>query len=209
MGRIMIGVLRTCPLFTKIVDTFAPISNTNAQALKGIGVGAVGRYLENLTSTERDGIFAAGLGILPLSTAPTSPLTKELGISRADALFIKATQIGVPTGVHVMVDFEAQQGAHADIVAYDEALTAELSKHQYIPLAYVGAGQALSGAELYTLPDTHLYWRGGSLGMPEPSCGFAMWQIPPLEQKLTGVDVDMSITGADLKGRRPVLWWGS
>jgi hypothetical protein len=70
----------------------------------------------------------------------------------------------------------------------------------------VGAGQVLTGSELYSLPSVHLYWRGGSLGIPEPNCGFAIWQIPPLEQMVANTNVDVSVTGADLRGRRPMLW---
>ena len=78
-----------------------------------------------------------------------------------------------------------------------------------MPLAYVGAGQPLSAQELYALPSVHLYWRSGSRDMPEPLCEFAIWQIPPLEQIVAGVNVDMNITGADLRGRRPMLWYPS
>jgi len=202
-------VVRECPLFTKVVDRLAPISHELASALKSNGIGAVGRYLDNLTGYERDGLFAAGLGILPLSEAPapSAPLSSAFGQARAEALVQKAHLLGVPAGVHVMIDLEGQQGGHADAMAYDDALSAELAKNGYIPLAYIGAGQPLSGAELFALPHIRLYWRGGSLAVPEPQCGFALWQIPPLEQTVSGAIVDVSITGADLRGRRPMLWF--
>lgn len=203
----MIGTARACPLFTKLADTLSPISKEAALALKNAGIGAVGRYLENLTATERDGLFAAGLGILPLSKAPLSPLTKDYGRARAAAILQHAVALGLPHGAHVMIDLEAQHGAHADVMAYDNALAADLELAGYVPLAYVGAGQVLSEAELYALPSVHLYWRGGSLGMAEPRCGFAIWQIPPLEQHVAGVNVDVSLTGADFRGRPPILWY--
>lgn len=202
-------VARECPLFTKMIDRFAPISHELASALKSAGVGVVGRYLENLSVVERDGLFAAGLGILPLSEAPTSQLTEALGRARAESLIQRATLLGVPHGVHLMIDLEAQHGDHFNVTAYDKALSSEIAHAGYVTLAYVGAGQILSGTELYALPDVHLYWRGGSLGMPEPTCGFAIWQIPPLEQMISGAQVDVSMTGADLRGRRPMLWWPS
>lgn len=70
----MSGVARAVPLFTKLVDRLAPISAELASAFKSAGIGAVGRYVETLTPGERDNLFAVGLGILPLSQAPTSPL---------------------------------------------------------------------------------------------------------------------------------------
>lgn len=205
----MIGVARACPLFTKLVDSFAPISASSALALKHAGVNAVGRYLENLSVAERDHLFAAGLGILPLSEAPVSHLSADFGRSRAASLIQHATALRVPHGAHLMIDLEGQHGTHADIIAYDNALASDIETAGYIPLAYVGAGQLLTGAELYALPSVHLYWRGGSRDMPEPTCEFAMWQIPPLEQTVAGVNVDMSITGADLRGRRPMVWWAA
>lgn len=205
----MIGVARHAPLFTKMADRLAPITRDLAGALKNAGIDAVGRYLETLTAPERDNLFAAGLGILPLSKAPMSPLNDAFGRSRAASLLQLATTLGVPHGVHVMIDLEGQQGQHVDVVAYDHAIAGALAAGGYIPLAYIGAGQALTGAELYSIPDVHLYWRGGSLGMPEPACGFAIWQIPPLEQTVAGAIVDVSITGADGRGRSPVLWYGS
>ena len=203
----MTGVTRPCPLFTKLADSFAPISATDA--LKSAGVSAVGRYLENFTSTERDVLFAAGLGVLLLSEAPTGPLTKDYGHQRASHLVARTAALGVPRGVHVMIDLEGQHGAHSDVIDYINALASDLEAAGYVPMAYIGAGQLLSGAELYALPSVHLYWRGGSLGMPEPSCGFAMWQIPPLEANVAGIVVDMSMTGADLRGRAPILWAAS
>lgn len=205
----MIGVTRVCPLFTKVVDRLSPISHELASALKATGVDAVGRYLENLTVFERDGLFSAGLGILPLSEAPTSPLSAAFGKTRGDGLAQKAQLLGVPVGAHVMIDLEAQHGSHADVTAYNNAIAGELTQAGYTTLAYVGVPQPLSGAELFALPDVHLYWRGGSLGVAEPGCGFAVWQIPPLEQTIAGAIVDMSVTGADLRGRRPILWYPS
>jgi len=203
----MIGVVRACPLFTKMVDSFAPISAGTASALKSVGIGAVGRYLQNLTAPEVEGLFAAGLGILPLSEAPNAPLGANFGRAYATTLLQYASALGVPRGTHLMIDLEAQHGDRVDIIAYNNALSADLEL-TYIPLVYVGAGQPLSGADLYALPSVHLYWRGGSLGMAEPNCGFAIWQIPPLEQTIVGGAVmDMSMTGADLRGRQPMLWY--
>lgn len=205
----MAGVVRAAPLFSKLVDRLAPVSHELASALKAAGVEAVGRYVETLTAYERDGLFDAGLGILLLSKAPLSPLTAAFGTSRAGDLVGHATRLGAPAGAHFMIDLEAQNGNHVDVLAYDNALSGAIKTAGFVPLAYVGAGQSLSGAELYALPSVHLYWRGGSLKIPEPDCGFALWQIPPLEQAVCNAIVDVNVTGADLRGRRPMLWYSS
>jgi hypothetical protein len=203
----MVGIARACPLYTKLADTLSPITHDSALALKNAGVGAVGRYLEDLSVAERDGLFAVGLDILLLSEAPSGPLSKEVGHARAASLLQHLKVLGAPRGVHVMIDLEAQHGDHASVIAYDNALASDLEVAGYIPMAYVGAGQLLSGLELYALPSVHAYWRGGSLGVPEPNCGFAIWQIPPLNQHMvSGLLMDVSMTGADLRGRRPSLW---
>jgi len=33
------------------------------------------------------------------------------------------------------------------------------------------------------------------------------WQVPPLEQTVSGAIVDVSLTGADSRGRKPILWY--
>jgi hypothetical protein len=107
-----------------------------------------------------------------------------------------------------MADFEAQEG---DAEGYDTALTGDIATAGFVPLAYGGAGESLTGHQVYELPNVHLYWRGGSLSIPEPDCGFAIWQIPPLSHLFAGVSspVDVSMIGADAWGRSPVLWYPS
>jgi len=201
------GVARACPLFTKMVDCWEPLSSADALTLKGkYGVGAVGQYLENLTAKTRDGIWAADLPILLLSDAPAGLLSAAVGHSKAASLLTLAGALGAPKTLHLMADFEAQEG---DAEGYDTAITGDVAAGGFTPLAYVGAGQPLTGHQLYGLPNAHLYWRGGSVGIAEPDCGFAIWQVPPLDQILagTGTQVDVSLIGADARGRSPILWY--
>jgi hypothetical protein len=199
-----LGAARACPLFTRLVDCLEPLSTAAALELKTtFGVGAVGRYLETLTVAEVNGLFTAGLPILLLTEAPEGPLAAALGQALAARHLSLAAALGAPKGVHLMSDFEAQTG---DAGGYDNALTDAIASGGFLPLAYVGAGQLLTGPELYALPSVHLYWRGGSVGIPEPDCGFAVWQVPPLDQTLAGTRVDVSLVGADARGRSLVLW---
>jgi hypothetical protein len=204
-----VGVARTCPLFTKMVDCLEPLSSSDVLTLRDEhGVGAVGRYMETLKAAERDTLFAANMPILLLSEAPSGLLSVELGHQIAASMLALAEGLEAPKGLHLMADFEAQEG---DAEGYDNALTGDVAAGGFIPLAYGGAGESLTGHQEFELPNVHLYWRGGSIGIPEPDCGFAIWQIPPLDQILTGVGVpvDVSVTGADARGRRPILWYPS
>jgi len=201
-----VGVARVAPLFTKMVDCFGVLTLADYQALKGLGFGAAGRYLETLKAAERDDAFSAGVPLLLLSDAPIGTLSATVGHSKAASLLALASALGAPKGLSLMTDFEAQSG---DGLGYDAALTGDLAQGGFVPLGYGGAGEQGTGHQLFELPNVHLYWRGGSLGIPEPDCGFGIWQIPPLDQTLAGVGtrVDVSMIGADTRGRSPILWY--
>ena len=175
-----VGVARACPLFTVMADRLTPFSVADAKALKAMGFGAVGQYVEALTPAARDGIWSAGLAILPLSEAPLGVLSATTGHSLATNILSHTKALGVATGVHMMLDFEAQQG---DATDHGTAASGDLAGAGFIPLGYVGAGQLLSGHALYEIPAVHLYWRGGSLGVAEPDCGFAVWQNPTAQPR--------------------------
>lgn len=204
-----VGVARVAPLFSVMWDRYEPFSAADVKAAKATyGVGIFGQYLETLTTAVRDAVWSAGGAILLLSDAPEGTLSASVGHAKAASLLALATALGAPKTLHLMVDFEAQSG---DAEGYATALTSDVAAGGFDPLVYGGAGEALTGHQAYELPNAHLYWRGGSLGIPEPDCGFAIWQIPPLSHQIAGVSspVDVSVIGADGRGRSPVLWYPS
>lgn len=201
-----VGVARAAPLFSVMWDRFEPFTANDVKVAKATyGVSVFGQYLEEMTTATRDAVWSEGGAILLLSDAPTSALSATLGHAKAASLLKLASALGVPKGPHLMVDFEAQSG---DATGYAEALTGDVAAADLVPLVYAGAGTLLTGHQLYELPSAHLYWRGGSLGIPEPGCGFGIWQVPPLSHPFDGVSgpVDVSVVGADGRGRLPMLW---
>ena len=202
------GVARAAPLFSVMWDRFEPFSANDVKVAKTKCVSVFGQYLEMLTAAVRDAIWSEGGAILLLSDAPVGALSAASGHSKAASLLALANGLGAPKTLHLMVDFEAQTG---DAEGYATALTGDVAAGGYDPLVYGGAGEALTGHQVYELPNAHLYWRGGSLGIPEPDCGFAIWQVPPLSHPFAGVSspVDVSMVGADGRGRSPILWYPS
>ena len=202
-----VGVARACPVFSVMWDRFEPFTANDVKVAKATyGVSVFGQYLEVMTAASRDAVWSEGGAILLLSDAPLGALSATVGHAKAANLLKLASALGAPEDLHAMVDFEAQSG---DAEGYGTALTGDLAAGGFVPLAYVGAGQLLTGHQLYELPNARLYWRGGSLGIPEPDCGFAIWQVTPLSHPFTAVSspVDVSMIGADGRGRSPILWY--
>jgi hypothetical protein len=204
-----VGVARAATLFSVMWDRFVPFTANDVRVAKATyGVSVFGQYLEMMTAASRDAVWSEGGAILLLSDAPTGNLSAAAGHSKASSLLALATGLGAPKGLHLMVDFEAQTG---DAEGYATAITSDIAAGGDVPPVYGGAGEALTGHQVYELPNAHLYWRGGSLGIPEPDCGFAVWQVPPLSHQFAGVSgpVDVSMIGEDGRGRSPVLWFPS
>lgn len=201
------GVARAAPLFSVMWDRFEPFTANDVKVAKATyGVSVFGQYLEEMTAATRDAVWSEGGAILLLSDAPVGPLSAAVGHTKAANLLALANGLGAPKTLHLMVDFEAQQG---DAEGYATAITGAVAAGGFTPLVYGGAGEGLTGHQVYELPNAHLYWRGGLLGIPEPDCGFAIWQVTPLSHPFTAVSspVDVSMIGADGRGRSPILWY--
>lgn len=203
----MVGFAKPCPPFSLGVDCLAPMSASTAKAFAALGVKWVGRYLENLTADEVTGIHAAGLAIALLIEGRTHDLGAALGNQVGMAAATKAMALGVPPGVNMTVDIEETgNAAAADVAAYANEVGAVLKRYGYAGSCYPGAGLPFNAQQLYALA-LGPYWRGGSLGIPEPACGFAILQLFPLDQVVEGQRVDFSVSQKDFRGRSMTMWW--
>jgi len=210
----MAGVARECPILIGArpawgVDCLSPMSASTAKAFADAGCVYVGRYIENLTTTERDGIWDAGLGIWCLTEALSGPLSASAGDAHASAVASKAMNLGVPPRVHQTADLEAAQGAPDDVYACMDHFSAGLVHGGWQCALYVGAWPVLSAVQIYDLPNVNFYIHAGSTGLPEPIVGYGMWQIPPLDRVVLGQRVDYSTVGRDGRGRGPTMWWAA
>lgn len=207
-----IGVPRALEPRSSVFDCLARVTPETAASLAQAGYRGAARYIDGptpLIPEERDALWAAGLGILPLTVAITQvQLTHILGLERADHDLATLAALGVPPGVHVVLDLESTAGLGEEVASYVDGRTSTWEQAgRFVPMLYVGAGQPLQAGALYALPSVHAYWRGGSVGIPEPIVSFCLWQIPPLDQVVSGQRIDHNASGRDNRGRAPLLWW--
>jgi len=208
----MTGVARTPNLLTESLgfDSFSPLTLAVAKTMWGAGYRWVGRYLENLTASEVSMLQALGFGILLITEAVVIPLNGAVGTATGSEAVSLAQNLSAPQDVHLWVDDEAAQGTLTNVTAYLTNKSAAIIAGSYRAGLYVGANQPLSGVQLYDVEDMTSYWKGGSMDLPEPSCDFAVWQIPPLDRApppLNGFKIDVDIIGVDNEGRSPMLWF--
>jgi hypothetical protein len=207
----MSGVARAADPFMMGVDSLSPVPSLEvAQAMRAKGYSYWGRYLQNLTTEERDLLFSAGFAIWLISEARIHDLSADTGASDGRLSGQRAMMLGVPPKVHLTIDSEDLPGVDtATAAAYDDANAAALESMGYDAMLYVGAGQPLNATQLYALEHVDRYARGGSAGIPEPGCGFTLIQLYPLDQTIGGMRVDVSVIQSDFRRRTPVLWYPS
>ncbi|MDE2102695.1 MAG: DUF1906 domain-containing protein [Patescibacteria group bacterium] len=200
----VVGIARAIAPFERGIDCLSPMANNVARMFKAEGYTFVGQYLEVLTPAVRDGIFAAGLAILPITEAITHvPLNETVGTERGKRSKGLAVALGIPATVHITIDLESTQGSAEDVAAYVDATHDAFDI--YGSMLYVGADQPLNGAELFARKPNR-YWRSGSF-VPEPACRWCCIQLTPLDQIIHTQRVDVNVIQADGFGRTPILWW--
>ena len=201
-----IGAARAAKPWMRIFDCLAPVAANTARMAKADGFDGVARYVETLTEGEIQGIFAAGLALVPLSEGVTGmELTAALGKSIEEARVEKLVEFGCPGGVSFWTDHEDPK-VGSDSVGYLTARANVKIGAGFRAGLYGGMPMDLTGIQLYRLPFTG-YWRGGG-AVPEPTCGWQIYQAPPLNQMMSwGQLVDVNFTMGDYKGRYPVLWY--
>lgn len=202
-----IGVARVASAFTRGIDCLASMANNTARQFKADGFDFVGRYLENLTPAERDGIFAANMGILVLTEATSGPLDASVGTARGVESVNRLIALKAPTGLHVTTDLESTHGVVADVELFADAFHDALAVGSQQQMLYVGAGQILTAEQLFARK-ANRYMRSGSK-VPEPACSWCVDQLRPLDQIIHGQRVDVDFIEEDDEGRLPMLWWPS
>ena len=189
----------------RIFDCLAPVSSAVAAAAIADGYSVVGRYLNNLSPGERDVIFAAGLAILPITEAMVGVvLSSNTGASYGLTCGHLAQKLGVPDGVHVVIDLE-HPAAGSDSGDHVNAMAGALAACDFAAMLYVAEPwpPELTAARTYALkPDR--YGRG-SLGVPEPACGWC-WVQDAWNVSKWGTKVDTGVIRADALGRVPTIW---
>ena len=198
-------IVAPIPVRTWLVDTVAALTLQNLTDFKTDGCGGVIAYLGgNLTKQLIADAHSLDLGIVPVNYShkegwmPTAALGAQDAKQSADHM----SALGIPMlGLDDWCDIEGCGGVPT---AYCEAWCAALAADGAgrVPGEYVGAGSLLGGHAHYMLPFKG-YWHSCSAAIPEPDCGFKMFQIYPPNQMLAGVEVDYDFVARDFRGRAP------
>ena len=201
--------LKTLAIQTRVIDAVTPLDEHSGGVLKSAGIDAVVQYAPTMNKTRLASILSTGLALMLIGGYADKPdawsPNAGLGRSEGQASVLRAKSCEYFPGAVLWCDIETPNpGAHAqDILDYGNAWAAEVGAAGYLPGVYIGAGVRLTPSQLYSMRFVR-YWRAGSMGVPEPTCGWSMIQLYPLDQVLQGIGVDYDIVQGDEKLRFPV-----
>ena len=158
------------------------------------------RYLPNLGAEELAALTGAGFPVLTLSGYALD-FDGPLAVARARALQI-------PTGATLWCDVEGLDAATpiAPLMASINAWAGAVEKAGYIAGGYFADRTLLTSAEMYGLAITR-YARGAARivdrngALAQPSCGFCIEQLRPVNAPFGGTRVDFDASTADFFGR--------
>lgn len=199
-------VVQPIPVRTRLVDTIGPLTVATLRAYKDEGAeGIIGYLGGNLTAEAIESALGYGMGIVPVNYSRREGWlpSAELGAADATNSVRRLSLLGVPLkGLDDWCDIE---GCGGDPTAYCEAWCGIVAGDGAgrVPKEYVGAGALLSGHAHYLLPFKG-YWHSCSRAIPEPDCGFQMFQLYPPDQPVAGAStVDWDFVARDFLGRAP------
>jgi hypothetical protein len=198
-------IIEAIPVGARLFDTVAALTPTVLRGLKDEGGDGVIAYLRgNATAEAIANAHGLDLGVVLVNFShavgwiPTAALGAQDAEESVDAI----TALGVPTsGLDDWCDVE---GCGGDPTVYAAAWCSRVSADGAgrVPKSYEGAGALLTGPQWYQLPFKG-YWRSGSRAIPEPTCGFQLDQVYPLDQSVGGTLVDFDFARRDFFGRAP------
>lgn len=179
---------------TKAIDTYEPLSAVQYRScIAKLGIGAVFRYIENLTLGEVEAIDRLGLILIPITT--NQDWRSSLQQERLD-------QLGLGPGGSLCLDCEGTTPAVGLVNAWSE----DIIVHRH-PGIYIGEGTTYDSRTLSLLA-SRWYFKGASRLRDdsqqaiEPTRGWIATQTKPLEVTVEPglvVDVDF-IEGCDYLG---------
>jgi hypothetical protein len=203
----MTAIVQAIPVGARLFDTIGALTVATLRAMKDAGGDGVIAYLRgNLVADAIENAFGLGMGIVPVnfSHAPGWVPSADLGTKDGELSVEALVALQIPmVGLSDWCDVE---GCGVDPTAYARAWCAQVGGDGAgrVASSYEGAGALLTGVQWYELPFRG-YWRSGSRAIPEPTCGFQLDQVYPLDQPLPGAPilVDYDFARRDFFGRAP------
>lgn len=199
-------IVAAIPVGARLIDTEEALGPTALASLRDEHVDGIIAYLGgNLTPELIKNAHGLGMGVVPVNFShgqgwlPSS----ALGAADAENSVRRLAALGIPLkGLDDWCDIEGCGGDPTSYcVAWCERVLGDGAGR--VPGEYVGAGALLSGHQHYMLPFEG-YWHSCSRAIPEPDCGFKMYQLFPPDQITKGrLQVDYDFASRDFKGRAP------
>ncbi len=214
LGRLLV---QTAAPGIRGFDTDTVLNQTSARAFAANGFHFAIRYLSrvtpgaagDLTEAETKTILDAGLALMAVQHCalrgwtPTEALGERYGAAAA----ANAALAGLPRGINLWLDLEGVKpdAPPADVIAYCNAWHVAVAAAGYLPGLYIGAGQVLTGDQLYFDLRFAYYWKPVSAYVPDVAVrGQCMTQTMNPSFVLGGVSYDEDVTETDAGGNTPV-----
>lgn len=196
------------PPFSRMVDTVIRCTAANAKAWKEQGYTVVGRYLGGASPQEVADITGEGMGILwfnysrkngwlPTSALGTQDAARDLG---------QAKSLSVPKGSTIMFDLEGVGGAAGSPIGHLTTWSKPVAASGIIAGCYADGQDKCSGVQLGAVPNLSRYMCGAAVGTQEPLYrGWSAIQLRPVNTKVCGVQVDVSVIQTDSDQCTPTM----
>lgn len=193
-------------------DTDTKLTLSSAQKLRSLGLTFVYRYLSlgdeaeaDLTENELEAILLAGLrvGAVQHVRLPGWAASGSVGTTDGVHAGANAQLVGLPKGVTLFLDLEGTVSSAPEVTAYVNAWASEVRARGYEAGLYVGAGQPLTGDELYHALSVDRYWRSFSQVPEVTRRGYTLLQLYPTVTLASGLSVDVDALQEDYLGGTP------
>ena len=189
-----------------VADTVQTISPYYAKLLKAKGYRGVIRYVPTVTVTELINCFNEGLAVGFVTYADDFNPFRALS---------KLHDLGTPQGHHLALDVEGVKLDPQILIQKERTWCAGAIAAGHIPMRYCGAGQLLTGREMYLMP-YRAYWHSCSDVVDRfgheavPDCHYMTFQDKRFNVALEpGYVVDNNHIIGDAVGRFPIFVEGS
>lgn len=189
-----------------VADTIQTITPYYARLLKAKGYRGVKRYVTSLQAFELMNCFREGLAVGFVTYAKDWNPFNALS---------HLHNLGVIPGHHLALDVEGVTMSAADLISKERTWCGPVIASGVIPERYCGAGQLLTGREMYLMP-YRAYWhscsnvvdRFGNQAVPD--CGYMTIQDKRFNVSLEpGYVVDNNHIVGDMVRRFPIFVEGS
>lgn len=202
----------------KMFDTDMVLGTNNAKAFFDKGYRAVARYIPrvnakatDLTQPEIAKIHAGGLAILPTQHVQAGEWTPsdDLGRQYGHTAALYCQGLGIPTGVHVVLDLEsvALGTPKEQVIRYCNYWHDIVAQAGYLPMIYLGWQVILNNTDAYTRLKFSRYWGAYNVDVVPAPRGYCIQQhSAKAGDTIPGYDIDTDLVKKDAKGGLPTFY---